>query len=139
VFKNTAQDLRDFEAGVAKKEIGFLAISGQHSARAAQYIQTWAKDNANVMEVWKRLEFRKARILSAETPKAILAEHSERSNKANETSMYKSSYEDMLVHARKQWELMDRPEKAAKGSNQFTLSNQQKWTVRKNHLLVKES
>ena len=130
VFKNTAHDLKEFKNGLAKKEINFLAISGQHSARAAQYIGRWAETNANLKDVWKRLEFRTARILSSETPKGVLAQHSEACNKANESSVFKSSFEDMLLHARKQWELMGKPEKPGLGTNKHSNSNQA-WMVRK--------
>lgn len=41
-FDNTVEDRKAFLRGVKNREIQFLAISGQHSAKAPQWIQGWA-------------------------------------------------------------------------------------------------
>ena len=51
-FRNTTQDLKEFEEGVKKREIHFMAISGQHSAKAASYIKQWSNQKCWHSKIW---------------------------------------------------------------------------------------
>lgn len=119
-FENTLEDRRAFRSGVKKREIQFLAISGQHSAKAAQWIQGWAEKDAKLTDLASKLKYRKARILSDRTPRTILVEHSSRSNAVNETMQFKSCFLETVVHARRQFDECGRPERPGIGANQRT-------------------
>lgn len=119
---------------VGEKEVHFIAISGQHSAKAAQYLKLWSTKQKDVLPVWKRHEFRNARILAWDTPRTVLAQYSELCNKVNDSSMYKPSYEEMLIHARNQWRILGSPARPGIGANKHSISNNQNWLVRKQSL-----
>ena len=119
-YEDTPEDTKDFEAAVRKKEIQFVAISGQHSALAAKWVITWSKKDANLRSQAKRLAFRRSLILSDRTPQTLLAQHSFISNEVNATMKYQSCFLDTVVHARRQWEKSGRPEKPVLGTNQRT-------------------
>lgn len=127
-FENTPEDKSDFVEAIAKREIMFFAVSGQHSARAAHWIQGWAKADAKLTNIANNLRLRKSRILSDVTPLAILAEHSSRSNAINETMEFKSCFVETVLHARRQFVEMGRPSKPGVGSNQK--SDNSKFNVR---------
>ncbi len=120
IFGPSDQERRDFENALMENDIHFYAISGQHSARAAQKIIEWAKTRANLIRIASSLAYRKARILSAETPEYVLTEHSSRCNAINETMEYKSSFLDTVVHARRQFLDCGRPPRPQAGINAVT-------------------
>lgn len=100
---NTLEDRRLFQIAAKIGKIQFVAISGQHSAAAAKQILDWAAVNTNINDIAAKLTYRKSRILSASTPMSVLVEHSFRSNAINETMKFKSTFLDIVVHARRQW------------------------------------
>lgn len=119
-FENSPQELKKFLWGVKHNEVQFLAISGQHSARAAQWVIEWAKKDAKLSEVAESLQYRKSRILSDITPRTILAQHSSRSNAVNETMEFKSCFLETVVHARRQFDECGRPNRPTMGTNKTT-------------------
>jgi hypothetical protein len=120
-YQGSQTEMKAFQKNVDDGKIHFYAVSGQHSAKAAQCIQEWSKTNPNYLYIAKALEFRKARILSASTPPYVLDEHSSRCNLAN-LSM-ESTFLDTVIHARRQYIACGRPTKPPLGTNQTTLNN----------------
>lgn len=108
-FTNTAIDLAVFKQAVKDRSIDFVAISGQHSAEAAKQLIREAETDEKLAEAAEKLSFRKARILSSKTPVETLAIHSSRSNEVNVTMTYNSCFMDTIVHARKQYVMLNKP------------------------------
>lgn len=128
-YDNTPEDLKDFNNAIKRREIQFVAISGQHSALAAKWVIEWSKTDAKLSAAAKKLCVRRARILSDTTPQTILAEHSMNSNAINKTMEYKSSFLDTVVHARRQWERMSRPKRPVIGDNSRSVEFEvREWT-----------
>lgn len=82
-------------------KIQFVAISEQHSSAATKQILEWAAMNTNVSDIAAKLTYQKSQILSAATPISVLVQHSFRSNSINETMEFKSTFLDIVVHARR--------------------------------------
>ncbi|CAM6093905.1 unnamed protein product [Calypogeia fissa] len=126
-YTGTDVDRQDLVEAVKKREIQFLAISGQHSARAAKNILEFAKKDAKFEDVANKLRYRKARIFSDKTPAIVLAKHSQRSNAVNQTMEYKSCFLDTIVHARRQFDELGRPKRPVIGNNKTNMTKNLKF------------
>jgi hypothetical protein len=121
-YMNTPKEKKAFLQDIEEGRIHFYAVSGQHSAKAAQKILEWSSRDPNYQKIARSLEYRKARILSAQTPHFVLAEHSSRCNAANVTM--EANFLDSIIHARRQYIACDRPAKPLLGNNNHvTLKN----------------
>jgi hypothetical protein len=128
-YTGTDVDRQDLIEAVKKREIQFLAISGQHSAKAARNILEFAKKDAKFEDVANKLKYRKARILSDKTPTTVLAKHLQRSNAINQTMEYKSCFLDTIVHARRQFDELGRPKRPVVGNNKTNVAENIKFQV----------
>lgn len=95
-FKNTTEDYNALLSYIKEESILFLAISGQHSAAAAQRIIEDAKTSATLRGIGEQLKYRNSRILSCDTPIDVLAKHSFNSNEANKTTTFKSPFMERI-------------------------------------------
>ncbi|CAM6086388.1 unnamed protein product [Calypogeia fissa] len=128
-YTGTDVDKQDLIEAVKKRKIQFLAISGQHSARAAKNVLEFAKKDAKIQDLANRLRFHKARILSDKTPATVLAEHLQRSNTVNTTMEYKSCFLDTIVHARRKFDKLGRPKRPVVGDNKTNATENSKFQV----------
>ncbi|CAM6103792.1 unnamed protein product [Calypogeia fissa] len=126
-YTGTDVDKQNLIEAVKKREIQFLAISGQHSARAAKNVLEFAKKDAKFQDLANRLRFCKARILSDKTLATVLAEHSQRSNTVNQTMEYKLCFLDTIVHARRQFDKLGQPKRPVVGDNKTNATENSKF------------
>ncbi|CAM6105388.1 unnamed protein product [Calypogeia fissa] len=126
-YTGTDVNGQDLMEAVKNREIHFLTISGQHSARVTRNILEFAKKDAKFEDVENKLKMRKTRIFSDKTPTIVLAEHSHRSNVVNQTMEYKSCFLDTIVHARRQFDELGRPKRFVVDSNKTNMTENSKF------------
>lgn len=110
-----SNELASFKKLVATKKMDFVAISGQHSSKAAKQLLAESAGDEKVREAAERLKFRQSRILSWKTPVDELAAHSLQANAINVTTKFTSSYMDTISHAHRQYKMVNSPPLPDKG------------------------